>query len=1232
MPVAALGIDLGTTHSVVAHLDIEGRPWTLLNSEGDLKTPSVVFFDTPSVVVGREALKIAEDEPECVARWVKRDMGRQLSRGRFAGRQFPPEVIQALVLRKLKADAELKLGTVDQAVITVPAYFDEPRRKATQDAGRLAGLAVLDIINEPTAAAICYGIQQQFLTAGGESRRKETVLVYDLGGGTFDATLMEIDGHRYRTLATAGDVYPGGIDWDQRLADYLAQQFAAKYGRDILSDAAALRHLLAEAEEAKHALTAREQTTVRVACGGDRMRISLTRDRFSELTSDLLERTRFTVRNVLRDARIQWGDVTRLLLVGGSSRMPAVHEMLERESGMPVDRSLSPDEAVAHGAAVYAGLLSRHASENIRGVSVRNVNSHDLGVIGVETASGRKRRQVMIPRNTSLPAEKFSRFETWQHNQPNVAVNIVEGGDAAGDNATPIGCCVVSDLPAGLPKGTPVVVTFRYAANGRLTVTAALPDVDQQASVVVEREAGLSDAEIEAWKERIVAGTLLETPGRIAASDRRGGDSVSARPDVAPSLPAAVTEKAAAAARVAAKTAPPSSADKRARPTKPDSTPTRVAERAKPPPIAAGDSTTRSTVPPPAALPNAQRTTKPGPETKAPQTPSRERSAPAMPMGAEALADPQPVESPPAAERLVGKQRRRKPAPVSPPVAAAAVNPPPLTPRLDDVPVSLSISESETAEEVPAVETEEFEDEPATAVSPQQVASVFAASLVLHLVVLLPLAFIWIAIEGPDPLLGILSSMPDPEPALKIDDITIEKPVEVDKKEMETQIVSDVLARKQDAFVDVDLDPPSAPALDPNAAGAAPAAPNGKYHGRSKGGRQALLTKYGGTKESEDAVRAGLEWLARHQKADGGWSFDHTFSQCDCKNPGAFKNTRMAATAMALLCFMGAGHTYSQGDFQERVAAGLAFLLKNGKRSREGGDFRGNYDGNAGMYAQGLVAIVLCEAVAMNEAERVAELKQSKSRSSSKSKPKISRKKRVQISRQLFAAAKGATYFIVNAQSSNGGWRYEPRVSADTSVVGWQIMALASAYSAKIRVHPRVVAAASAYLDSVGTYRGAQYGYTSNRSPKPSTTAIGLLCRIYMGWKRSNPGIQFGAERLSAVGPSRTNMYYNYYATQVMHQYGGKLWKKWNDVMRDQLVDSQVKGKVHSRGSWDPTDPHRRAGGRLYQTCLSVMTLEVYYRYLPLYDHRNVDKDADDEGFADRSKKPPRKKKRRRRR
>lgn len=504
-----VGIDLGTTHSVIAYLDGNGRPTTLPNREGDLTTPSVVFFDRSTVVVGKEAVKGAPYEPELVAQFAKRDVGRSAYRKPIRGERLPPEVIQALVLQKLKCDAERRIGAFDKAVITVPAFFNEPRRKSTQDAGRLAGLDILDIINEPTAAAIAYGVQQGFLDKKAQSRDPEKILVYDLGGGTFDATLMAIDGFNYNALATVGDVHLGGIDWDARIVDHVAKYFIEHDGVDPRKDGGAYQCLLQEAEEAKHSLTARKEVSIHFAHEGRRARIPLTRDKFESLTVDLLERTRFTVNNLLRDAGLAWRDLTRVILVGGSTRMPMIERMLRQESGKPVDSSLSPDEAVAHGAAIYAGLLLTSDESERPKLAVRNVNSHDLGVLGIEPRTKRRSRKVLIPRNTPLPATGSGRFVTRRENQSNVKVDVIEGGDASGNGATPIGKCVIDDLPPGLPTGARINVFFTYADNGRLTVTARLPDVDRKATLSIERKSGLSDRLLEQWGKRMREGLRL---------------------------------------------------------------------------------------------------------------------------------------------------------------------------------------------------------------------------------------------------------------------------------------------------------------------------------------------------------------------------------------------------------------------------------------------------------------------------------------------------------------------------------------------------------------------------------------------------------------------------------------------------------------------------------------------------------------------------------------------------
>jgi molecular chaperone DnaK len=505
----AVGIDLGTTYSVLAHVDNSGRPWTVSNAEGDGLTPTAVFFDRSRIVVGKPAVKAAEFEPARVAQFVKRQMGESLVPSPICGRSFPPEVLQALVLRKLRDDARLKLGDFSKAVITVPAYFNEPRRRATRDAGRLAGLDVLDIINEPTAAAIAFGVQHGFLTPRAESRQRETLLVYDLGGGTFDVTMMEIDGRQYRTIATGGDVYLGGMDWDSRIVDHVAERFLEQFGTDPRQDDHALARLRWEAIEAKHALSARDEVDLQFAHDGHRLRSVLSREQFETLTGDLLDRTMLTCRRVLKEAGRSWSDLTRVLLVGGATRMAMVQQMLRAESGLEPDRSLAADEAVAHGAAIYAALQNLPDHPQFQGVSVGNVNSHDLGVLAIEPGTGLRRRRVLIPRNTPLPAVGVCDFVTQRDGQANVRVSVVEGGDITGMHATPIGKCVVAGLPSDLPAHSRVRVSFDYSASGLLTVGAALPGTGRHAAIAIRRTSNLSDEAFAQWLAAIDGGDLL---------------------------------------------------------------------------------------------------------------------------------------------------------------------------------------------------------------------------------------------------------------------------------------------------------------------------------------------------------------------------------------------------------------------------------------------------------------------------------------------------------------------------------------------------------------------------------------------------------------------------------------------------------------------------------------------------------------------------------------------------
>lgn len=352
--------------------------------------------------------------------------------------------------------------------------------------------------------------------------------------------------------------------------------------------------------------------------------------------------------------------------------------------------------------------------------------------------------------------------------------------------------------------------------------------------------------------------------------------------------------------------------------------------------------------------------------------------------------------------------------------------------------------------------------------------------------------------------------------------------------------------------------------------------------GRGEASRAMLVQKRGGSKQSETAVTRSLEWLARHQLPDGGWSFNHLPLNCGCNGAGDYGDARNAATGIALMPFLGAGQTHQEGRFKSTVRAGLAYLVQHMRVTSEGGSL---FESQGQMYSHGIASIALCEAYAMTR------------------------------DRELRAPAEAALAFIVSAQDPvGGGWRYKPREPGDTSVVGWQMMSMKSALLAYLDVPPRAVKGTSFFLDSVQRESGSQYGYLTNMDGGRGTTAIGLLCRMYLGWKRDNTAIKNGVEFLSAQGPDAEDIYYNYYATQVMSHYGGEPWKKWNEQMRDMLVDKQATVGDEA-GSWLFKDEGHRLGdhgGRVCCTALASMTLEVYYRYLPLYSEESTKQEFKD--------------------
>jgi molecular chaperone DnaK len=507
-PGKLVGIDLGTTFSAIATLDDRGQAITLPNVEGEMLTPSAILLDEGSAVVGQAARDVALEQPSLVAQVVKRSMGHPKYPYLVAGREFRPETLSAIILKKLVQDAERRIGSVSKAVITVPAYFDDTRRKATKDAGRIAGLDVLDILDEPTAAALAYSFQ-----AGGISGppghateslpiREQTVLVYDLGGGTFDVSVVRLSPRRFETVAIEGDVRLGGKDWDDRIVDYVAQKFKAQHGEDPKSDPVSLSALSQAAERAKRTLSKLSHTSVTCSHAGKTLVVPITRGDFEGMTRDLLTRTRLTTQQVLKQASLAWDKIDRVLLVGGSTHMPMTGAMIHEISGKPPDKSLAVSEVVARGAAIHAGIVASRlkAAEaddlgDLLGDVVEiNVNSHSLGI---EVKQGETRiNDILIPKNTQLPTSASRVYRTVVENQPRVRVKVLQGEAQQADACIGIGECWIEKLPPKLPKASPVQVVCGVASNGLIEITATDVTSGLAARAEIHRSVGLSDEEI----------------------------------------------------------------------------------------------------------------------------------------------------------------------------------------------------------------------------------------------------------------------------------------------------------------------------------------------------------------------------------------------------------------------------------------------------------------------------------------------------------------------------------------------------------------------------------------------------------------------------------------------------------------------------------------------------------------------------------------------------------------
>lgn len=527
-----VGIDLGTTNSVVAYIDPHGRPISLPNSEGDILTPSAVYFeeDGPGIV-GKEALKAGALDPENLVEAVKRDMGKPVYHRPIHGKRLPPAAISGVILHRLVEDAAQRTGPFSRAVVTVPAYFNEPRRKATMDAARMAGLKEVELLNEPTAAALAFGYELGVFSEQGKIDNTKTkvpgqfnLLVYDLGGGTFDVTLMRIRDRTFQAVVCDGDVQLGGLDWDERIIKYAVECFQREFKIDLREDPDAMHEVRVQAEQIKKSLTLRNKGILRLQHAGHRITIEMNRQDFVDLTADLLGRTRLTCELAMLEAKIGWDQMDAILLVGGSSRMPMVRDMLFEMSGIEPSRVVSPDEAVAHGAALYAQMLwGEQASGKIRELVKRppariiNVNSHSLGIVGRNKKTNERMVSVLIPKNTPLPHSNTKTFHTRIRGQRKIYIQIVEGESHDPEECTVIGECRLVSLPENLPAGWPVKVSFAYRRDGRVFVEAEVKGAEPF-QVEIDRNQEISDEEAEAWASELIGrdpDTVAPPPSRI---------------------------------------------------------------------------------------------------------------------------------------------------------------------------------------------------------------------------------------------------------------------------------------------------------------------------------------------------------------------------------------------------------------------------------------------------------------------------------------------------------------------------------------------------------------------------------------------------------------------------------------------------------------------------------------------------------------------------------------------
>lgn len=502
--VLAVGIDLGTTYSSLSYLNDYGEPEILSNAEGERLTPSAVFFDDGSIVVGEIAKENSLSYPDKVVMFVKREMGNPNWHYNYQGERLTPVEISSLILKKLKNDAEMAFNhEVPYVVITVPAYFDDSRRRATITAGEMAKFRVLKLINEPTAAAIAFGMTR--------AQKDETVLIYDLGGGTFDVTLMRVEnkGNNIRIIASEGDHQLGGKDFDDAIIKICAKTFEQEHGFNPTDDLIDFQQLRKDSENAKKELSIRKRTSLIVRSRGYRSQVVITQDQFNEAIKPKIDTTSALIRSLLRTAGVKAGEIDRVLMIGGSTRIPLVRETVEKLLEVSPDVSVNPDEAVSHGAAIVASKEMLHqmpsktmpvVKDKIGSLQIVDVVSHSIGIEASVPGSNQMINSILIKKNSPIPTEVSKEFVTQAHNQTGIQIKVFQGEFQNPSLCNPIGNFVMTGLPPGRPPGKKVRVTVSCTTNGVIEIFARDIESGIEMQTTIEYTIGQSKQELSAKK------------------------------------------------------------------------------------------------------------------------------------------------------------------------------------------------------------------------------------------------------------------------------------------------------------------------------------------------------------------------------------------------------------------------------------------------------------------------------------------------------------------------------------------------------------------------------------------------------------------------------------------------------------------------------------------------------------------------------------------------------------